>query len=88
MQDHIAIAREYLAIHKGDPHQALWHARRLECMPEPLPREIIDRQAGAVAWVAATCDLAGVHLLASGGEVRLAKWAEILAETPQPKDQE
>ena len=66
-------------MHDGDPAHALRHSKRLECIPEPLPRECIDKQIGILAWIAASCDLAGIHLLASGGELRTVKWAEVIA---------
>lgn len=73
------VARYYLNLHDNDPHKALWHSKRLECRPEPLPRECFEKQTGVAAWIAASCDLAGVHLLASGGEVQCVKWAEVMA---------
>lgn len=88
MGDPILVARQFLSlVHQGDARRALWHSRRREWAPDPLPLEAIRSQAGPVAWVAATADEDGVHLGASDGGYALAPWDEVLAyaDTPTTK---
>ena len=65
--------------HSGDIRRAIMRANRREQRPEPLPREIVQAQ-GWRAWIMATANDEGVHVMDSDGETTRVAWHEIAEE--------
>ena len=65
--------------HSGEIRQAIMRANRRDQRPESLPREIVQAQ-GWRAWIMATANEAGVHVMDSDGEMTLVTWLEIAEE--------
>lgn len=71
-------AKAYIDIlHGGDARSAFRTAKKRDCRPEPFSPSMIYDQKESPVWVAASCDLQGVHVSGSGGEAVLVTWHEL-----------
>ena len=64
--------------HGGDTRRAIMAAQRREWIPEGLPRAALASQPGVRAWLAATADDLGIHVLSSGGACVCVAWDRVL----------